>query len=76
MDIYVIRLKGDDCLIIDYYVGHVIAAKSPKDVRDIAKAKDVNKRDKAWDNAIVERIGKYNGRRVKPYIILSDYIGY
>lgn len=73
MKIYLIKNEGHTRKSWDENAGHVIAANTEEEVRDIAKIAARGEGPEVWDAATVTMVGEYTGTKVEPFIILTDF---
>lgn len=70
MNIYKIHISWQG---YDTYDGHIIVANVKKEVIKLAQSINADEGEYIWNNASVKKIGKYNGRNKKPFILLSSF---
>ena len=59
----------------DHFIAHVVVAHSKDKVRNIAKNCHANEGTEIWDNAKIIVCGNYTGKRKRPFILLSEFLG-
>lgn len=70
MKIYLIKHEVHN---YDAYMGFVIVANYPYEVRDMAARNHGDEGADIWYAIDVEECGTYAGDRTEPFILLSDY---
>jgi hypothetical protein len=56
----------------DENIAHVIVAHSKEEVIQLAKKNCAAEKPEVWDNSKIEYFGRYDGKRIFPFIILTS----
>jgi len=59
----------------DHFIAHVVVAHSKDEVHNMSKERHANEGSQVWDNAKIIVCGDYTGKRKRPFILLSKFLG-
>ena len=72
MKIYLIN-KGTDICNYDENVGHVIVADNKNKALEIAQSAACDEQQSAWCLKNIVLLGRYTGKKKKPFIVLTKF---